>query len=317
MGYQVQLPRTDDDREAALNIAKQRKDDPPPSGNVFSLTTSNLLDAEQPKFILVRKALHDAEENDHQAIEIFNPLLQKLKSKSSHGLQLINFKVSDLDTGFTPATRLLYAMDLEGRLPAMNTEDEIIQAANNFITGETVRVAQGGTALADITKASVEALLTDVNAKRLIKQATANALSEAHLNIAAERLIVDPLIKTMWGDIEHAAQGMPVGARHEFCISWGMTFVHTPGVATVNVRTEDIDSGQPLAGVALRIGKPDGTGGTKAVTNNHGEAIMESKNFQLTAIIAELALYDTLVKEMTLTEDETLHLVLKMKKSAQ
>lgn len=316
MGYKRQLPVTDDARKSALSTARLRKDDLPSEENVFNAENSAALDIEEPKFTALCKLLNEAKEKDHAAVALFNPVLQKLKNLASHGLQLVNFKVIEEVDGFTEATRKLYGMDLSGHLPALTTEDDIMLTANKFIRGETARIAQGGTPLLDVTKASVVALLETVVEKRLAKQATGNALSNAHTNLAAERKIVDPLIKLMWGDIEHAAQDMPRGERHEFCINWGMDFVHTPDPATLNVRVVDAETNLHLAGVKLRIGKPGQKKGTRATTNFHGEQIMRSKNFTPTYINALLMGYDTLAKEICLEEDKTTDIVLKMKKSA-
>ena len=63
----------------------------------------------------------------------------------------------------------MYMLDSTHKLPDMTTEAEIVQTTNNFINGETLRVAAGGTLLADITKASAQALLTSLTAKKLLR----------------------------------------------------------------------------------------------------------------------------------------------------
>ena len=317
MGYKRQLPVTDDARQAALSNAKQRKDSVPPEENVFSQKISNALDAEEPKFIALRVALSVAEGKDHNAVANFTAVLQKLKNLSSHGLQILNFKVIDEAEGFTKAERILYGMDLGGHLPPLGTETEIIQAANDFIRGEDLRIAKGGVPLVDVSKASVVAMLENVQQERLTRSAASIVLGKALHNLTDERKIVDKLIRQMWGDIEYAVRNLRVGARHEFGINWGMHFVHTPDPATLNILVEDAESRLPLAGVKLRIGNPKRKAGAKAITNSHGSQIMRSKNFNATSIIAELPLYDTVVREICLKEGETMTIVLKMKKSAQ
>jgi hypothetical protein len=314
MAYTRILPETDDSREGSITTSKERKDTVPPEDNVFSEENSDSLDAEQPKFIQCRKDVEQAKEADHNAVVAFEYAINLLKTKSSHGLQLINFLVDDGDTGFTPATRELYGMDLSGHLPPYSSEELILLMADNFINGETARVAGGGTGLTDISKATVVALKADALEKRGVKQATGNVLSHAHTELNNQRIMVDALIPKLWDDIEHAAQGMPEGERHDFCISWGMHFVHVPGTAKLFVRAEDIDTHQILVGVDLRIGKPEGTGGAKSTTNFHGEAFMVTKNFEPTSLIAEHPLYERLITPITLAEDEVIDLVMKMKK---
>jgi len=308
------LPNTDDGRENSMTTSKLRKDEVPADENVFSTANSTALDNELPKFAECRHNVDEAAEADHTAVVAFQAVLQKLKLLSSHGLQLLNFMIIDEAPGFTAAVREFYHMDLEGHLPAMGTEDEILRMAENFTTGETARVAAGGTALSDISKADVQTLLDDALGKRGVKQASGDALANAHTALNEQRIVVDDLIPLLWDDIEHAAQGKPEGEFREFCINWGMYFIHVAGTATLNVRVLDIDTNQIVVGVNLRIGKPEGTGGTKAITNFHGEAIMESRNFEPTFLIAEHPLLERLITPITLSEDEVIDLVIKMKK---
>jgi hypothetical protein len=314
MGLKKDYPRSDDGRDNAMTIAKKRKDDIGPSQTVLSDDTCDKLDELQPKLIANRADVKDKEQTHANAVLSVEVYMEKMKSKVSHGLQLVVFKVVDKDTGFTEDILVLYNMPKDGRLPNMGSEEEIIEAANNFIDGETKRVALGGNALSDIRKADVQAMMDHVVTGRTDRQSAKDDLISSQAILQATREQVDLLIRQMWGDIEHAAQNLSKGARHDFGETWGMSFVHVPGYGTLNVQTLDSESKLPLAGVSLRIGAPDGKSGSKAVTNEHGEQILESRNFKPTHIVAEYPLYQKLALPITLVEDEEVSVVMHLVK---
>ncbi len=314
MGYYKQYPISDSGRESALTNALIRKEAVGPSGNIFTEKNTQLLDINAPLFIQKRKENKKAIGFFRKTNSNYNELVEKIKNISSHGLQIVNFKIIDKCEGWSEATRVLYGMNLHGHLPASGTEWQIVEMALHFISGEKARVAQGGTPLADVTKEEVEALLDTLTTKRLNKQDAAEALKKTQDTLKKERIIVDKLIISMWNDIEHVSQDRKKGASHAFDKSWGMVYVHCPDFATVNIRTEDEETSEILVGVRLRIGPLDGKGGTKGCSNLFGTAVLKSKNFKPTYIIAEHHLYEKAVREITLVEDETITVIIKMKK---
>ncbi len=314
MGYIRSLPKSDDGRESAMTTAKNYKDLVGPSANVLSASNSSLLDAHQPLFIQLRSACSDAEEKYKEAQTPYNRLLEKLKNKSSHGLQLVNFKIVDEDEGFPITVRVIYRLPLNGNLPKMHTAHQIMAGAEDFIQGETTRVSRGETALTDIKWTEVQEMLNNLRDMSLEKGNMLLIFKTALSALKEERKKVDTLISNMWDDIEHAVQGKSKASRHKIGKIWGMTFEHTSGTCTINVHTEDADSHLDLAGVDVRIGVPAKKRGTKRKTNTRGAAIMESRYFNATHIIATHILYETLAQEIKIKEGGNINVTLKMKK---
>ena len=314
MGYIRSLVKSDDAREAAMTTAKNYKDNVSPTANVLSATNTSLLDAHQPLFIQLRTTYKNAEKEYRDTLPAYNRMLKKLKNKSSHGLQLVNFKIIDEDEGFLPSVRSIYRLPLNGKLPKMMTEAEIMAAAEDFIRGETTRVSRGETAMTDIKWTEVQEMLNNLREMCLEKGKLFLVFKNAISALKDERKKVDTLINNMWDDIEHAAQGKPKAMRHKFGKIWGMTFEHTSGTCTINVHTEDADSHLDLAGVDVRIGVPAKKRGTKRKTNTRGAAIMESRYFNATHIIATHILYETLAQEIKIKEGGNINVTLKMKK---
>ena len=314
MGVKRILPGSDDAREASLTTGKNRKDAVLPADNAFSTANSAALDLHQPLFIAKRNNVSKAEEASHKIVKILDEAFDKAKSLVSHGFQLVNFMIIDGKPSWTVSSRTLYGMTLNGNLPVMGTHSEILQALSNFIKGENEHIADGGIALLDITEAEVKDALTDINAKVSLLADSKNAILEANKEIATERTAVDALIPLLWNDVEHKAQTFSTGASHEFGILWGIQYKDTKGIGILNASVEDIDTHEKLAGINLRYGSRTGKDGVKAITNLHGEAILESHNLDDAFLVASSILYDTLARPTILVAGEELTIVIKLKK---
>ena len=311
---QKKLPSSDETREAALTIGKNRKDGVDPADNAFSVANSAALDVHQPLFISIRGNMRSVEEVSHNNVKNLNEALEKLKNLASHGLQIANFMIINGKPGWVEGNRTFYDSPLDGHLPDMGSQREIIQMAINFINGETARIAAGGIALKDITKADVVAQLAVVNAILVLLQDSKDAIIEANKELVDERKLVDALIPLLWNDVDHKAQTLSPGARHEFGILWGVQYKNTKGFGIINVGVEDIDTHEKLAGINLRYGTMNGKDGTKAITNLHGEAILESHNLKVAFLVATNILYVTGTRELKLFAGDEITIVIKLKK---
>ena len=314
MGHQKKIPETDDARIASLSTTKNRIASVAPSDNIISEINTIILMALLPEILSRRIQGQSAEQALHSAVAGVKEVHESIKSRTSHGFQLVNFQIDDKIEGWSPDTRTLYFLNLDGRLPSMNSENEILQAAHNFIDGETARTTPTGTLLTDISKAQVLALLNDLDAKIVVRQDAKTALIEAQMAFDEKRAEADVLIPKLWGDIEHASQDMESGTAHDFNTIWGMQFEHVPGYGIVNVKVEDEDTHLILAGVELRVGAAIGKGGAKAKTNEFGVATIKSQNFNKTNLVAKLITHLDSVTDIQLIEDETINVVVKMKK---
>ena len=314
MGTVRSLPKTDDERITSANTSKNRfvpirSTDCPISEDNCTAIITNL-----PLFQAVLLLVANCESTQHDKVTSCNIVLGKLKNMTSHGLQLVVFKVIDETSGFTEGTLKMYNLDTNGKLPNMTTEGEIVQAANDYINGETSRVAAGGTLLADITRAAVQALLTSFLAKKVEREIASDTLLNAQADLKALRATMDDMFIKVWANIEDASMKLPEGARNTFCTNWGMFFEHKADDAFLNVTVINDGTNEAMPGVSLRIGKPSGKGGAKGVTTNSGTKEMKSKNFEPTFLIAECAGFIREVREVTLVEGQTTDITIRMKR---
>jgi len=312
MSYIKIQPRSDDALQAALNKAKERKDAVDPDNNILSPANSVSLDLLQPELSAKRNAVAIAEEADHQAVIDSNNTIAALRSYASHGLQLVVFLVSDHFTGFTAATLKLYNLPLDGKLPVYDTDDKVLAMGNDFIQGETDRIAAGGVALPLYTKTVCQTMVNTANAKRLAKEVAHEALVPLTQDLQTTRASVDKLITKIWKDIDNATQGMTKEAARNFSKTWGVVYTHIGAYGTLHIQVVDADSNIILAGVEFQLGPTGGKAGAKGKTNNFGFLTLESINFEPTQLTGKLALYADSVDDVTIIEGEEVYITVKM-----
>ena len=305
-------PESDDARSKALSAAKTKKDASLPGDNVISDVNSAALDIEQPLFDAKKELLVIAQAFYHKSVDSCIGDLDILKNRTSHGLQLLNDQIKDKVIGFSASDRTLYGMTLDGHLPSMQNEKEIITVAGNFAKGETDRVAAGGPPLTMITKAEIVAKLASFNIKVLDRAAKEKLVADAITVMVERRKIADPLIVNIWKDVENGGQKLEAPARRLFEATWGVVFKTVKDYGFLNVKCVDSVTKIVLRGINLRLGPAGGKAGTKAITDDFGVALMKSRNFEPTFITAENLNYEIVSQEVTLVEGETLVIVLSM-----
>jgi len=312
MAIHKHLPESDNDRSTALSAAKTKKDESEPGDNVISVENSAALDIQLPLFDAKKELLVIAQSNYHKIVETCKIDLDVLKNRVSHGLQSLNDQIKDKVIGFSASDRTLYGVILNGHLPSMQNEKEIILVAGNFVKGENDRVAAGGPPLTMITKAEIASKLVSINIKLKDRSAKNKLVADATLIMVKLRKVVDPLIINIWKDVENGGQKLAIPARRLFEASWGVVYNPVKSYGFLNVKCVDSVTKIVLRGINLRLGAAGGKAGTKSITNDFGVALMKSRNFEPTFITADNLNYEMVSQEVTLVESETSVIVLSM-----
>ena len=306
-------PRSDDARATALTSAKTRKDSVLPADNVISAANSAALDLEEALFKTLKESVDVLEAAFHEAVGTCNDTFAKTKNRVSHGFQILNFQIDDEILGWKISDRSFYSLNLNGHLPPMGSETQIVQAANNFIIGETKRIAAGGTPMTMVTKAEVEILLALLNDNLIDRSNKKSALSDAIQLIVEHRPITDELIDNIWSDVENGGHKLEAPARREYAALWGVVYKSIKEVATLNVKAVDSVTGVIIRGVNLSIGPLKGKHTTVAITNDYGVATIETRKFEATNLIAENSNYEFYSETIELSQGEEKSIVIRMK----
>ena len=312
MSIKKQVPASDDARSAALTSAKNRKDSVPPADNVISVANSAALDIEQPLFEADKALVDAAEAAYHEIVEICKAAFDKIKNRTSHAFQLFNFQIVDGIPGWKISDRSFYSLDQDGNLSPMGSESEILQGVINFVVGDTKRVAAGGPLMTMITRAEIIALQTALMSDLQERANRKAALSDAILVMVERRPIVDRLIKNIWSDVENGGQKLAAPARREYAALWGVVYKNVKDSATLTLKAVDSVTGIIIRGVNFSMGPLKGKRRTIAVTNEYGIAIIETRKFKPTYLIAENPNYEIVSQELLLSQGEEKSIVIQM-----
>lgn len=262
MGIQRRLPQSDESRLKALNAAKNKKDNTPPSKIVLTPNTITRLDSTQPDYaakMLDRgKAL--------QAQSTATEALEKAKAKTvmfiSHFIQTFN---NSVDRGvFAKSDRAFYQLDVNSnRVPDLKSEADILLWGNRLIDGDAQRVAAGGAAMGFPTIAEVTTVFNDFKNLDNAQSAKKDAYDDAQEAVSTLKEEVDKLILRMWDEVETAYNDEPITSKRRKSREWGVVYVSTTETVIEGTVTNFNDN-TPLADADVLIVETDNSTKTDA-----------------------------------------------------
>lgn len=223
MSIRRTLPDSNTSRETALRTA-YNKTVALGAATILSTDTNNRLLLHYPLYrdaadlVQNKKGLCNAAVADKAA---------KLKDLSMYTRDFLDNIIKAVKRGEYPVSALaMYGLAVENpKLPKMDTEQQILQAAENCVSGEAERIAAGGTALPMPTIAQVTAK------KTLFANAIqARDAADYDLNIAQEALNAlnpeaDGIILKTWDEAETKYNEEAIESRRDKCRPWGVVYV--------------------------------------------------------------------------------------------
>lgn len=228
---QRKLPYSNAKRYRALRVAKTRKDlVPPPLVIPFLTATITRLDTFYPqyktKFLAVANALSAQ---------------TTLTAQVDAAEQTAKYFIWDFLDAVIRATRRgtfektvlnAYHLALENpRVPALSTEQEIIDWGDFINEAETTRIAGGGTPVGFPTLAQVNGAVNNFNTLNGQQAAVKEAYDTAQEELEALNPEADKLILKLWNEIEAAFDEGDKPSMRRKAREWGVVYVPLPGEA--------------------------------------------------------------------------------------
>jgi len=219
------LPNTDVARLKALKQAYQKGKELPPFKLAFSQAAYNKVQSFLPNFeriVLLYK-------NNHTATiaksKDYLTNYKKAKLYVSHFLQVMNMAI--VRGEHNPKIRTFYGIDeLDGKLPEMNTETELIKWGEQVIAGETERIRKGMTPISNptiaVVKVRFEQFMSAYHSKKINQKNNARILNDVN----ALRTQVDEIILTVWNEVEKTFAGLPDHEMREKAAEYGVSYVY-------------------------------------------------------------------------------------------
>ena len=219
------LPRTVDEHKEAMRIAKAKKDAAAP-GDVLPITPEIIavLLAFYPGFVAAINSTKLALSKQTAATRTKTLSFRKVALIISHYYQTLNNAIA---RGEIPQEhRNLYGLSLQdSRVPQMRSEAELSKWADNTISGDAMRVAQGGVAMAMPSAAQVQAAYTIYLADKASQSAMKEAFDRAQEGLNAMMTQARQLVKDIWNDVENTYRNDDDESRRRKAAEYGVVYV--------------------------------------------------------------------------------------------
>lgn len=252
MGISRKIPNTIVGRQMAMSKAKKKKDSAKiPSDNILSDATSQRLEDGLAAYDKGIKAIMLTKTAYHRAVELAIPQRSILKTYITSFHDSLN---SCINRGtILPSARGFYDLDITNRrLPIMTSDDDLLIAGATVLSGDLLRINNGGIAMSGPTIAAYTLVYN--KAKPLIEAInnTHTDYTTATSNLRLQITEIDDLIKHIWNEVEGYYSLISPSSRRVQCRLWGVRYISvgTPSVVTGNCKNE---LGEALAGVKVRI----------------------------------------------------------------
>lgn len=219
------LPNTDSSRLKALKKALKKGKDLTPMDLAFKQSTFQRMRSFLPKWekvIMEHKNSYDIQVKNNKE---YLKKLKKAKLYISHFIQVVNMAINRGELQTT--VRSFYEIDEDNnKLPALNTESDVIQWGKNVIDGETNRKMRGHTPITNPTIALVQVhydnFIEAYNFQKTLQKNHARALK----NLADLRQEADDIILNVWNEVEESYADIPEDLKRENSQDYGLVYVY-------------------------------------------------------------------------------------------
>lgn len=219
------LPNTDVARLRALKIAYLKGKELPPFKLAFSQNSFTRVQAFMPQFEHALLLHKNAFSNQVNKSREYTNALKKAKLYISHFIQVMNMAVQRSEM---PANVKSY-FDLEEndwRVPALNTEQEVIKWGETLIKGEAERIRRGMAPVTNPTIAIVrvryENFLEAYRFQKTLQKTNNRTLGD----LSKMRKDADELITKIWNEVETTFGNLPDELKRERSKEYGLIYVY-------------------------------------------------------------------------------------------
>jgi hypothetical protein len=218
------LPNTDSARLKSLKSAYKKGKDLPPFKLAFSANSYRKMQAVLPQFENAisehRNALNlQAEKNKE-----YQKRLKKVKLYISHFIQVVNLAIARGD--MSVETRNYFAMgDDEKKVPALNTDEDVIWWGEQLIKGEQHRRNKGKNPVTNPTIAIVQVHFDKFMEYHNYQKSLKDRTQRAQEQLNERRSQVDSVIQQIWNEVEETYADLPEEIRREKAQEYGLIYV--------------------------------------------------------------------------------------------
>jgi hypothetical protein len=218
------LPNTDRARLKALVKAYQMGKELPPFKLAFSQSTYqqivSFLPGFEKKLLHQKSAISKQIERNREHLG----LMKKAKLYISHFIQVVNMAIQRGE--LAPSILEYYQLEKQnGKLPNLNTEEDIIKWGKCIIDGESDRIKKGMSPITNptiaVVKVRFEKFFESYYNQKNLRQSNCRTLKE----LSETRPIADEIIVNIWNEVEESFKDLPDDIRRERAAEYGLVYV--------------------------------------------------------------------------------------------
>lgn len=219
------LPNTDTARLKALNTAHQKGKELPPFKLSFSQNALQKIQTFLPSYEKAMLEQKMAYQNQINKNKEYQGTQKKARLYISHFVQVVNMAIQRCEL---PAdTRKFYRLEAyDGKVPSLNSEDEIMHWGEKLIEGERQRCLKGLGPVTNPTIAVVQVRYDQFKEAFRHQKNLQNINNRALKKLAALRKQADQIIVQVWNEVEDSFKDLPEQLKREKATEYGVIYVY-------------------------------------------------------------------------------------------
>lgn len=190
---------------------------------------------------------------------------EKCRLLALHYFQVFNLGIRR--GKFPDSARAFYGIDVsDTRIPVIRKKNDALYWSQEIITGDAVRLADGGAAMTNPDADEIETMYNEYNTLHNVQSEMKDAYDDAQEEVAAMFKPAQELVNEMWDEVEFFFRGEhDIHSKRRKCRGWGVVYVST-FKRKISGTITDESTGQALEGVTVKIVQTD----EAALTNDSG-----------------------------------------------
>ncbi len=218
------LPNTDSSRLKSLKSAHEKGKDLPPFKLAFSPSSLRSIQSVLPGFEGAiyehRNSLNLQTEKNRE----YQKRLKKVRLYISHFIQVVNMAISRGD--LVAQTKGYFGLEEDDKkLPALNSEEEVIKWGQLLIDGERQRCTTGLSPITNPTIAVLKVHFDKFMEYHNYQKSLKDRSQRAQDQLNAQRSHVDGVIQQIWNEVENTFNDLPEEMRREKASEYGLVYV--------------------------------------------------------------------------------------------
>jgi len=217
------LPTTDKARLRALEAASKKTNTTPSGKLAFTYKTVEELRVVKSKFENLLKQYEQNIKIQSEKNQDYKTAMEKARMYVSHFIQVL-FLTSE--RGEINGGIKYYGLEkFEGKVPPLNTEEELLFWGNKVIDGEQKRLQNGGSAIYNPSIALVKIKLEEFRDAAMYQQNLKRNTSRTYDKMQEMRKSTNDFISQMWNEIEENIKSDIPKHKRQLAQEYGIVYI--------------------------------------------------------------------------------------------